>query len=155
MARYAEQFVGMRARFSRPEGSDPNYRGGYNGMRMEGPPGRARYGSHRRMHQRDLGGFDGYSGIHSGRPSQGYQVDYDRRGYMGYPNRGPRLIGEFNSRSRALEIGEGDRGYGRDFSPRYRPDPQRGRYRPSYANRGMGEAGFSEDWGPFRPGIRR
>ena len=42
MSRYEYEFSGITARFVEPSGMDPNYRGGYRGMRMIGRDGRAK-----------------------------------------------------------------------------------------------------------------
>ncbi|HEX2094130.1 MAG TPA: hypothetical protein VHG28_17130, partial [Longimicrobiaceae bacterium] len=64
MARYEDDYYGKSYRgFSlRPEpigedSLDPNYRGGYRGMRMQdGYGGQAAYGRYRARHAGDLGG---------------------------------------------------------------------------------------------------
>lgn len=151
MARYENEFNGIPARFSEPHGADPNYTGGYGGMRMRGWGGRAPYGEHRAHHLDDLGGSGGFGGIHRGVqpvPARGYdrewQEETDQR-----PFRNQRMMREFNSNSPALR-----RGYGREMEgPRERAPQrdwaiQRG-YRQGYSNRGMSDAGFSENWARF------
>ncbi|HUE97507.1 MAG TPA: hypothetical protein VMN39_12675 [Longimicrobiaceae bacterium] len=71
MARYEYEFKGITARFVEPEGMDPNYRGGYRGMRMQGREGRAPYGSHRLTHPIDMEEWGGFAGIHGGSPRPG------------------------------------------------------------------------------------
>ena len=152
MARYEEEFAGMPARARPPTGVDPNFRGGYGGMRMHGGYGRAAYGAHRMDHLHDLEGSGGYGGIHPGGPPQrwrGYDRDWHEMGGV-RRFRDPHFLHEYNANSPALRR----RGYGAEMEPVREPWPvqtweHQGRYRPGYSNRGMSDGGYSEPWAHF------
>ena len=147
MARYEYEFSGIPARFVEPSGMDPNYRGGYRGMRMSGRDGRAPYGSHRIAHPGDMEGWGGFGGIHEGRvPTAGWDWG---EGHSHYGARRTQLIREFNANSPALR-----RQSPSDEDRRQRQLPERDwavprNYRPGYSNRGLSDSGFGESWARF------
>lgn len=55
MARYIYDYQGMYGVPLPTDGMDPNFRGGYHGLRMEGGPRVAAYGEYRARHRSDLG----------------------------------------------------------------------------------------------------
>ena len=154
MARYVDDYQGIPGHASAPRGMDPNYRGGYRGMRMGGDPGQGAYGMYRWRHQRDLegeGGFTGrgspYDAGYRGGPRRFY--DFETRGGGGLRN--PRydrdFLRGFNAYSPEYRREEGrERGYGGDYRAEGGPIPSHDRYRFGYTNRGLGSGGFSEAW---------
>jgi hypothetical protein len=150
MARYEMDFVGTRAVFGEPRGLDPNYRGGYGGMRMRGGWGRAPYGAHRFARAADLETAGGYGGMYGGgsRPPRP-RAEWEERGRVRDSFRDRAMIEDFNAHSPGLARG------GRPQAAGYGHELERGtRYRPEYSNRGTGPAGFGEGWGrgPMRGG---
>lgn len=172
MARYIDEYRGISGHDEPPHGMDPNYRGGYGGMRMGGHPGQAAYGRYRMGHGDDLGGANGAFGMYPGRGmyTGEYEAGYDRPGHRGYePNwhgggydrgvRGGRGGGGVHGwRDDRMVWGRGP-GYDQGMGGRTQPGRydrsmfghDRG-YRPGYANRGVGSGGYSEGWawGPMR-----
>lgn len=154
MARYESEFAGLSAGFRQPSGADPNYRGGYRGMRMWGGEGTAPYGGHRYRHQGDLGGSGGWSGIHphyEPRMSRVYDAEQRRSGVRRFGD--PRLMHDFNASSPAYR-GRRPQWSGEEFRPTRREGSDRDwdvdrRYRGGYSNRGVGEGGYSEPWARF------
>ena len=159
MARYETDFIGMPGLFRNPSGLDPNYSGGYGGMRMAGGGGRAAYGSHRLFHQRDLETEGGFRGIHGGAGRGGRQrfdPTWEVRGGVRDHYRDGGVLREFNANSPQFAgpiRGRYDREMGdrQRFLPERQWSPPR-TYRPGYSNRGMTDAGYSEGWafGPMR-----
>lgn len=167
MARYQEEFMGIPGGPGTPRGMDPNYRGGYRGMRMHGDARQGAYGWHRWTHEEDFAGSGGFLGRvdrPQGPPREGgYRRPpgaYDREwggGGVRDLRHDPRAMREFNAESPALHPEE------RHGRPRYddfarRPGPRRpmpGHYqgeRFDYANRGLSSGGYGEGWawGPMR-----
>jgi hypothetical protein len=109
MSRYATEFGGL-PNVGEPRGMDPNYRGGYGGMRMGSGYGRAAYGEHRFLRSGDLESAGGFYGIHSGsgadyrHPQErgAYDRGWSERGGVRDSYRDERLIRDFNDRSRAV-----------------------------------------------------
>lgn len=64
MTRYEREFEGISSDAVPPEGQDPNFRGGYHGMRMNARNGQAAYGAHRLVRRADLESMGGFTGIH-------------------------------------------------------------------------------------------
>lgn len=149
MARYVDEYQGIAARDMRARGMDPNFRGAYGGMRMQGGPYQAQYGRYRMRHPGDFEGSGGLLGAGERRISRGgfdpgnggvRNLRYDRE-----------LLHDFNANSPALQ-----RGVGRDLEPR-RPVPRAVAPwsrpgRAGYSNRGISDGGYSEGWawGPMR-----
>lgn len=149
MSRYEYEFSGIPARFVQPQGADPNYRGGYGGMRMHGREGRAPYGSHRLTHPGDMDGWGGFGGIHEETRRPG-RSGWDFGEAVGHPDiRGREMIREFNAYSPALQRTEPGRLERRDRSARDRDWTVPRDYRPEYTNRGIGDSGYSEHWARF------
>lgn len=155
MARYEREYgESMRGFDMRPgrsgvRGADPNYRGGYGGLRMEpGYGGQAAYGWHRATHRDELGGYGGYRGVDRRYDQMGgyrtnpvyngeYENQYGSRGHnirRGYDNGyGPggdggvrgdtRYLGQYNSHSPGIQNAPG-RGYDRNFG--WAPGPEQG-----------------------------
>jgi len=164
MTRYQHEFMGIPAGSWTPRGMDPNYRGGYRGMRMRGDDRQAAYGWHRWTHEEDFAGSGGFLGRvdrplrPSGeggyrRPPAAYDRDWEGGGVRDL-RRDPRAMREFNANSPALhpEEGYGPARYD-DFARRRGPLP--GHYhgeRFDYANRGLSSGGYGEGWawGPMR-----
>ena len=152
MARYVDDYQGISGHRDRARGMDPNYRGGYGGMRMRAEEGQAAYGAYRVTHPQAFQGSGGVAGRYaprhgSGRPERG-QGGYDREwggGGVRELRRDPDAMREFNARSPMLR----DRGYDREQRPLGR-GPERDRF--GYSNRGISSAGYAESWawGPMR-----
>lgn len=159
MARYTDEYEGITGGFRPPRGLDPNYRGGYHGMRMEGGPEQAEYGRYRLRHRDDfqgVGGFDGgYSGYYGGRRERSAPDHYPEREWGGLrdPRYDREFIRDFNANSPVLRRGGR---YGSEMERGRGPDDAPGRthwgYDPRYANRGLSSSGFGEGWarGPMR-----
>jgi hypothetical protein len=161
MTRFDRDFEGIPASAVLTEGLDPNYRGGYRGMRMTASSGQAAYGAHRLSHIRDLETAGGFGGIHGPNELDDGGSLLPPGGHTGgvRPFSDAEMMRDFDSR--------GER-YATD---RYGPHPQESRapsdsegvedwtlarpHEPDYGNRGMPPAGFSESWarGPM-PGSR-
>lgn len=160
MARYTDEYEGITGGFRQPRGMDPNFRGGYQGMRMGGGPNQAEYGRYRMRHPGDFQGSGGYQGgygaYYTGEGGR-YAADY-RPEWHGGGLRDPRydrgLMHDFNANSPMLRSYRGR--YGRDMErPRHAgeaPGSTHQGYDPRYANRGVSSSGFSEGWarGPMR-----
>lgn len=159
MARYVDEYQGISAHDEPPRGMDPNYRGGYGGMRTRGGHGQAAYGRYRMGHADDLGGERGPFGMYGGRGmyTGEYEAGYDRpaprgydRGYQGRGyDRGWQGGGVHGYADDRMVWGRGP-GYDRDMG-----GPPRGHergYWPGYSNRGLSRGGYSEGWawGPMR-----
>jgi hypothetical protein len=151
MSHYVDDFAGISARFTRPTGYDPNYRGGYRGLRTVGGAGRAAYGAHRYLSRGELGTMGGYGGIHDapGRPGRGEEEEV--AGRVRDPFRDERLLRQYNSRSPSLADRARlprSRSYDREVTRRERDRDWvlDHRYRGEYSNRGMPPAGFSDGW---------
>jgi len=155
MGRFQKDFAGISGDVE-TRGLDPNYRGPYGGMRMEGGGGRAAYGAHRWIRSQDLetwGGFDGVDGGQDGRGTPELHPEWEESGSVRGPGREERIIRDFNANSPELseevrgardqpeaEQVRDDRGHvERDWSP------PRG-FRQGYSNRGITDAGYSEGW---------
>lgn len=166
MARYVDDYRGIIGHDVPGRGMDPNYRGGYEGMRMRGGPSQAEYGWYRALHPGDFAGAGGSGGFGPRRGPLGLPPAEARMG----PTRGPQgphgwgeggvrnsrydreLLHDFNANSPALA-----RERGRYDLEQRRPlprgvSPWRTANRPGYSNRGMSDAGYSEGWawGPMR-----
>lgn len=164
MARYVDDYQGIVGHDVAPRGMDPNYRGGYGGMRMGGGRAQAEYGWYRMRHPDDFegsGGFAGFSGRYDRamKPRQLYHgaVQHGGRGDGGVRSlRYDReLLRDFNANSPALS-----RERGRYDVEQRRPlprgiSPWSRRQEPGYSNRGIVDAGYAEGWawGPM-PGAR-
>ena len=151
MARYSYDFMGIRGNAGNPRGMDPNYRGGYGGMRMHGDDAQAAYGRHRATHPEDFQGSGGFRGARGG-----YDRGWGGGGVRDLRN-DPRAMRDFNANSPVVRYG-GDYGrrrygsdYGRGGAPRRAPEHFQGE-RFDYANRGLGSGGYGEGWawGPMR-----
>ncbi|MEX2571150.1 MAG: hypothetical protein WD737_07570 [Gemmatimonadota bacterium] len=160
MARYEREFMGIPAEFTEARGMDPNHSGHYRGMRMGSGQGRAAYGAHRLVHERDLGTEGGFAGLH-GRSDDARARPFDPRwndhGGVGDPSRRGRLLHDFNANSPMYARPSPRPRYGRELERRERFLLERAwlpsrQYRPGYSNRGMTEGGYSEGWarGPMR-----
>lgn len=161
MARYEREFFGMPGEFRESRGLDPNYVDGYHGMRMGGGYGRAAYGSHRLMRERDLETEGGYYGTLRDPRSPGGAYDprwmdprWERSDSGHSPYDARRAIQDFNSHSPEFAGPPPRLRYdadvrGRDLEPSW--GPQRS-FRRGYTNRGITDAGYSEGWarGPMR-----
>ncbi|CAN5731750.1 hypothetical protein BH23GEM6_BH23GEM6_16150 [soil metagenome] len=170
MPRYANDYHGISAQPEGTRGLDPNHRGAYRGMRMQGGRGMAPYGWYRWTHETDLetsGGFRGsYGGGAAAREERfdNFRPRYDRDlGGAGVHDAryDTEYLRDFNSRSiRFQEDLQGsprreNRGrYGGEYDDRDSPRSRRydNGIRRGYANRGMTEAGYAESWawGPMR-----
>lgn len=168
MPRYEDDYRGgsFRGFSMRPEpierdSMDPNYRGGYQGMRMNpGAGGQAAYGRYRQLRERDLGGSGGFRGeepptrydprtgtYHRG-GTGGYDRDYagarERGGWHGY-DPGPRR--GYDRDARIVENGgvRGDNRYLRQYNSESPTLRGGGAY-----DRGYGRAEGSPGGGPGR-----
>lgn len=163
MARYSHEFMGIRGDPRDTRGMDPNYRGGYRGMRMHGYDDQAAYGWHRWTHDEDFEGSGGYMGRSNPPERAMYEGGYRRprgaydRGWGGGGARDPRFVRDFNANSPVVRYGgDYDRPrYGEEFRRRNAPQPRPGHFqgeRFDYANRGINSGGHSEGWawGPMR-----
>jgi hypothetical protein len=140
---YARDFMGIPARLRGEAGRDPNFRGGYRGMRMRSEGWQAAYGWHRWTHEGDLGPHGAFGGVHGGRPRRaapgqqdgGVRSRYDRE-----------LLRTFNASSERLRDPTG-----RDRLPGGpRPVSER-EHRFGFDDRyagGGGGAGFTDYGGP-------
>jgi hypothetical protein len=154
MARYESDFSGIGGGFGRPRGRDPNYRDGYQGMRMSGGRGRAAYGSHRMWRAEDLEDAGGFAGIHGGHPDR-RQRGRDPQSGVHDPFNDPAFLRQFNAygpHSQGPRRGYGHEMVRRDSYPAERSWSPPRLYRPGYTNRGITDAGYSEGWarGPMR-----
>ncbi|MQA90519.1 MAG: hypothetical protein GEU90_09815 [Gemmatimonas sp.] len=148
MARYESEFDGMPALFTQPRGLDPNFRGGYGGMRMRDVWGRAAYGDYRLRHQYELETEGGYCGIHRGlggprtrtprawEESGGLVDPRVRRAIEEFDARGPRYAGPPRQRRARYDM---------DISTPTRGRPHAG-YEPRYTNRGVTPGGYGVGW---------
>jgi|GEM_PF-6491896 len=170
MAHYAKDFQGISARPEGNRGLDPNHRGAYGGMRMEGGRSMAPYGWHRWTHQADLETSGGFRGRYGGETAPGgerfnnFRPRYDRDlGGAGVHDAryDTAYLRDFNSRSirfREDAQNSGSRQSRARYGSGYEggETPRSRRYdegiRSGYANRGMSEAGYAESWarGPMR-----
>lgn len=154
MARYVDDYQGIPGHATEPRGMDPNYRGGYRGMRMGADPGQGAYGWYRWRRQRDLEGEGGFAGRgspydHGYRGGPGHFYDWETRGGGGL--RDPRYDRDFLRGFNAYtpdyrREGRWEGRYARDYRGPGGPIPGNERYRSGYANRGIGSGGFSEAW---------
>lgn len=160
-------------RGDRGPSADPNWRGGYRGMRMHGEGRGAPYGWHRMTHAGDLEDFGGFRGHGEPRVTPFFHR-YDRdlrtredRGLRGY-DRALRdasggaqrslydreYLRDFNSRSPGLGAsGQGGRPGGQRYDRGLRPgragspggsEVARRGFDPEYANRGRGSGGYTD-----------
>lgn len=176
MARYVDDYRGIIGHDTAARGMDPNYSGGYRGMRMGGSGYQAAYGRYRLEHAEDFGGSGGFRGrsgpaslAGGGRTRAPHGVArYDREmearrahGYdSGWESGGVRdlrydrdLLREFNANSPGLRTGgRYDREHVRRLPHGVAPWSRgRGNWE-EYSNRGLTDAGYSEGWarGPMR-----
>jgi len=155
MSEQIEEFVGIAAVFREPTGLDPNFDGGYRGMRMGAGWGRAAYGAHRRDREWDLESVGGFGGIH---PSSGPPVGeqrWEEHGRVAPAFDEPGLLRDFNAASPALEsTSEAGALERREKVLPERPWMPQGVAQPGYGNRGLAPGGYSEAWArwPMRGG---
>ena len=161
MARYINDFRGMSGAPRPAQGHDPNYRGGYRGMRQGADPGQGAYGWYRRQHPFDLEGsasrgeamLSGYN-TYDRNFRQGRFYDWEMHGGGGLRN--PRydrnFLRSFNANSQAYRNeGRFEGRYGTDYRERGDHPMGDSAYRFDYGNRGLNNSGFSEAW-QHRPG---
>lgn len=119
MTRYIREFEGIPSEMTTPGGLDPNYRDGYQGMRMRTGPGQAAYGAYRFLHRAELGTVGGFEGIHGGRsltPGQerllgvGDLVAPEDRDGAVVPTDDPEFLRDFDSRGIRFSTGDGSDG---------------------------------------------
>jgi hypothetical protein len=161
MTRYEKDFVGIPATDVTPEGLDPNYRDGYQGMRMSAKDGQAAYGAHRLSHQRDLETAGGFGGVHGSNGLPHNRSVLPPAGHTGgvRPFSDPELMRDFDSRGQRFATDRYGTTPGDELHPAdadkvedwtlARP------HEPDSRDRGVPPAGFSEGWarGPM-PGSR-
>lgn len=158
MERYAKDFEGIPGGFATPEGLDPNFRDGYQGMRMAAGPGQAAYGAYRLTREADLGTWGGFGGIHvrAYRPRLSDAViPLEGGGAVTDPFHAPRFISDFDARgyrySPTPDSGERER-TGEQLQRSRRSRSTDDLHNPEYSNHGRPPAGFGEGWarGPMR-----
>lgn len=161
MARYAYDYQGIPARLRYDNGMDPNFRGGYRGMRMTGGDWQAAYGRHRLHHAGDLetaGGFYG-RGLRGEYPRMRERLPEETAGGGTRDRRYDRdLLRQFNANSVRLRgEGRGSEERGAEGREVDRPRRQRGGNEFGYTNRGLSESGYSQGWarGPMRGAPNR
>lgn len=129
MASFKDDFIGISADPGEAQGSDPNFRNGYGGMRMTGRDGRAAYGAHRIRRAADPRGWVGENRIVAGSE--------------------PIRLGRSGESAAASGLARRRKGV-RDTVTRPSEEMARRRTelmrrrRPGYSNRGLSEGGFSE-----------
>ena len=162
MARYVHDFRDISGEPLPPTGMDPNYRGGYRGMRMGADPGQGAYGWYRWRHAGELGTSGGFAGQSLPRGPGGYDRGYRPAGTYDWEMHGggglrdPRYDREFvrgfNADSQMFrDEGRREGRYGTDYREHGgHPVPRDTRDRFVYSN-GMTSGGYSEAW-QHRPG---
>jgi hypothetical protein len=172
MASYESDYGDIRAAGGAPRGLDPNYRGGYGGMRMRGSQHQAPYGFYRQHHTAELehleshgrrpGPYDRELAPPRTRPD--HPTRYDREtppdGAVHDWRERPDAIRHYNANSPILRDGGRREDHqvasaGRELRRGRQPYGTDGRPRGDYGNRGLSGSGFSEPWarGPM-PGSR-
>lgn len=159
MTRYIRDFMGIPAAPTQAHGQDPNYAEYYRGMRMISRDGRAGYGAHRLVHQRDLeteGGFHGHYHDPQYRGGRDFDPRWEMIGGVEDAQTHARLLREFNASGPFYADPEQPGAYSEAVRRRGDHAPElwtpRGDFRPEYGNRGLTDAGYSEGWarGPMR-----